>query len=419
MKKYLFYCAIVLILFFGSNVLVFLGWGIGVSGSNGVFLIHPGVYFVGVCLLMSFFYLKYIKIEEKLLIFAFVALLFTMFITKNTGTLSNIPNSLLLPVMLSIYLSLFGSTYKIGIRKLIVVFFVVNCCLALVEKMLTVNFFPFTGGSALDNIKEGFRSSALQNHYLNNALFTSIILSFILMSKSITLKLKGGLLLLGFVAFLCFNTRSTIVFWGVWSFVFLLSIFADKKVVFNQKLKFFGFFLILGSLAVTLMFQYGWGDRLFKMGLLDESSSEARFEAFNIFQFYDLQDFLLGVSADKYDFILAKADILILENYWLVFILRYGVIFTVLLTIMYFKLFKRLFIGYSTTQILFTSLPFLIISSTNNSLSGNSMALSVFLLCVYAFNPRKRTLLIKRKLNIMHKQIQDNNFLVQKYHSSI
>jgi hypothetical protein len=130
----------------------------------------------------------------------------------------------------------------------------------------------------------------------------------------------------------------------------------------------------------------GLGGRLLEMGLFDDNSAQVRVDTFSIFDYYSLSDFLFG-SSIPYSMLLYRMDLWATENFWIDFLIQYGLVFIVLLILFMFFLLKKLYTGYAWTQFLFTFFPFILIASTNNSLSADWHPLFFFLLSVVIFNP--------------------------------
>lgn len=82
---------------------------------------------------------------------------------------------------------------------------------------------------------------------------------------------------------------------------------------------------------------YGLGNRLLELGLFDDSSAVVRVKIFEIFDFYQLKDFILGYSSESIDDILFVSGLssYCIENYWLVYILKFGIVFTILIAYFY------------------------------------------------------------------------------------
>lgn len=79
------------------------------------------------------------------------------------------------------------------VQNIILDFFIIECFLAIIEKVLNFNLFPLvSNGSISDWTWEGFRSTAFQSHPLSNALIVSTLMNFILCSS---LPMKKGILI--------------------------------------------------------------------------------------------------------------------------------------------------------------------------------------------------------------------------------
>lgn len=276
----------------------------------------------------------------------------------------------------------FFNSYKYDIyilraKKFLIAFYIIECGLAIFERLIGTNIFVNVNAGY-----DGFRSYSLIGHPLQNALCVSIMMSFILFSD---LKYKLELFFLGMVAILCFNTRSTMVFWGVASIIYMFYLIFTH----NKQYKKFAWYVIFAGIVLTyLMIRYDFGSRLLEMGLYDESSASVRIRIFEIFNFYSLSDFILGMPSYQIEKILYRAGIdeLIIENYWLMFILRFGIIFTIALFICMLSFLMKMLEDRPSFEKWFIILSFLLISSTNNSMSiPNNGILSCFVLCYFSF----------------------------------
>ncbi|WP_285544329.1 hypothetical protein [Dyadobacter frigoris] len=398
----------------GVNVLLYFGWEIESSKVSVFESILPAAY-----LFLFLFSIKYIrsnkkelyvkKTEEfKLLVLIILLVIFQKYMGQ-TGFFSTIMNCLILPVMVSIIMPLTSSksyspsilNLTFNLKKILFAFFLVECFWAILERVTLKNIFPFADGGNLEKLAfqvetAEFRSTALVNHPLQNALCVSIIMSFILIS-SLKPKQKYLLWSLGFASILSFNTRSSIFGWGILFLLYLAhSLFLNKYKSVREKANLFYFTIGGAIIVVLLMFSLNWGQRIAKMGLFDESSSKARIQILNVFNYYSWDQFLWGLSAAETRSMVDKVEVAIIENFWLIYLFRYGLIFTILLAIFFYKLFARLLLGYSFFQRLFVVSCFLLISSTNNSLAVASPAMALFIICCYLFNPNLEQINIKK-----------------------
>ena len=282
------------------------------------------------------------------------------------------------PIIVYQFLQAYKTEYYILLaKKYLVYFYIAECSIAILERILSTTFF-----ADITDANESFRSFALIGHPLQNALCVSIMMSFILFSD---LKRKFLLFGLGLLSILCFNTRSSMLLWGMLSIVYWLFLIRRNKTEFFH---FSVYILAGGCVLLFLMFVIGWGNRLFEMGVYDESSAAVRIKIFDIFQYYSLQDFILGFPSKELEFVYYNSgtDDLIIENYWLMFILRFGIVFTIPLFIFMIKFLLLMLKDRSVFEKLFIVVSFLLLSSTNNSLSiPNNGILCCFVLSYFAF----------------------------------
>ncbi len=377
------------VLFLGGGILQIFNWQTGLPSAPMYQRFFPHFYITLIVLLfIDKSHLKRSK-EEIALVVCFVVLVFYMTLVGNTSGFGNLLNCLILPIFISFILNGSNSVTLKRVRSLLFTFFVINCILAITERILQFNIFPLLGTEGDEEVVDNvFRSTAIQNHPLNNALFTSIIMSFILVDKQLSPLKKYGLLFLGYSGFLCYNTRSSIVLWGVilaLHFIFVL-FSGDKKFRKIKPWLIIAFVVVVISFYL-LLFVYGWGNRLVQLDFSDDPSTYQRLKLIRLISSLNISDFLIGISATDADKLFLRFDLEHVENYWILYIIRYGIIFTVILIVLYARLFKRLFNGYLRRSLYFISVVFLLLSSTNNSLAYNSQALSLMIICCYGFSP--------------------------------
>lgn len=131
------------------------------------------------------------------------------------------------------------------------------------------------------------------------------------------------------------------------------------------------------------------GGRLLNMGLYgSDSSSMARTEILGIFDFVDLNKYMfIGVPYSQIEMIQASAglDYLIIENPWIIFIFRYGIIQTIAMVVFFIPIFKKWLMPYGKANAIIVSVFFLAIVSSSNSLAVGSTAISQLILFAYTF----------------------------------
>lgn len=394
----LYLLSIIIILFFGINVLGHFGIYVEHNSSQSWQKILPAAYislYLFVISLIQNGYNSKCK-EERNLLIIFIIMIISIYIRNSLGYIGII-NCYIYPVVIS-YLTYTYSNKRINIqftkkvKSIILFFFIVECSLAILERIVGINIFPFTGigsNTLYDhfyNIDSEFRSTSLQNHPLQNALCITVILAYILCSN-FNIKAKILFFLLGYTALLCFNTRSSIIAWGV---LFIVYFFKEFKSLKNRQRVTLLLFVVLGCLVLAaLILNSGFGDRLLAMGIYDENSASQRVTVFNIFNKYSLKEFIFGVNREDIQKMLDYVNVGILENYWLSILFSHGIIILIAITILYYKLFKRLFKRYSTFNKVFIIGSFILISSTNNSLVTPGAYMVLFILCSYIFQEEK------------------------------
>lgn len=401
MKSFLkiYYFAIILLLFLGINVLAKIGIFVEFDSAPVWQKILPSAYLIipiGIYALITCKSVTSYKCECHLL-FLFLFMLLSLYVKGSAGYIGII-NCNVFPVALSIVTCFYLSTNSLSrckiLYKIVISFYLIECSLSVFERIFEINIFPFLGSGAASilsysSFMDGFRSTALQNHPLQNSLCVSILMAFILCSN-IKIKKKLSLFFLGYLAILCFNTRGSIVLWGVFFLVYLL--FNLKKYKGNSRLTLI-FVTVVGVLAmIYLILNYGLADRLIKNGLLDESSAGQRLQLFDVFNFLSWNDWLFGISSIKQQRVLDFVNVGIVENPWLVIAFSHGIIVLTMMIFLYFRLFKRLFKEYKLFDKLFICFTFLIIASTNNSLVTPGAYLPLFLLCSYLFSPKYKNI---------------------------
>ncbi len=278
-------------------------------------------------------------------------------------------------------------------------FFVLEVGLALLERITSSHFLAMdiTGLSTMMMDHSEFRSYSLHGHPLQNALIVSTSMAFILMSplKPVYKYAWWGL---GFLAILCFNTRSSMVgnalIFGAYT-LYMLFIKEGVKAGEKRKLIFFSVAASLG--AIYLVLNTGMGGRLINHGLFDDSSAIVRVNVWNIFDYFSLDDFTWGTNIKNIRLILHQSGVEVTENFWLDYLLNLGLVFLLPVTTLYFFLAKKEYRDYALPAKILTSVTFLLIASTNNSLSATYVPLFVYFLSILLFNPRYIHLIVPPK----------------------
>lgn len=145
---------------------------------------------------------------------------------------------------------------------------------------------------------------------------------------------------------------------------------------------------VIGSIAfVAFIVQFNLGGRLLEFGLFDDTSAQVRLDTWSLFDYFDLSSFLFGFDENQKNLILYTAGLVTTENFWIDFMFSFGLIELILMILAYVMVIKSLYHGYKTFDVLITLASFLLIASTNNSLSDSWVPLFIYLLmlCVFSF----------------------------------
>lgn len=389
LEKVTYYCFGAL-LFLGTNVQVALGYKSEMISTVKFLNVHPVIWILLLIAMQQFYLQRKPFYRKRILVFLLILVAFNK-LTGRGVDFSFLLNVLVLPLVVSYILDYPSLIDRNKVQNIILKFFVIECFLAVVERIFKFNTFPVISdsGIALDWTWEGFRSTAFQSHPLSNALIVFTIMNFILCS-SLPIRKRYSYWLLGLISLLCFNTRSSMVGCCLLFGVFALKRILNRGIGKKEKIILLACLCVF-PIAVFVLFRYGLGNRLLELGLFDDSSAVVRVKIFEIFDFYQLKDFILGYPAEKIDDILLVSGLsdYCIENYWLVYILKFGIVFTILIAYFYGSFFIRLLERTSSFHKLFLLGGFLLISSTNNSLATDSIALSVLTLCCYCLPPMK------------------------------
>jgi hypothetical protein len=351
--------------------------------------LHPA--FLVMCPLMVFIicnsisqlYIKK-KLEIYFLLFLSISIAY-IYLNDLTGSISYIPNTLLLPLCFSICLNEKKFSFLMKLRRLIILFFILNSTLAIVEMLIQHNFFIPEDYYTFDH----FRSTAFQDHPLNNALVTSVIMAFILMSN-FKERTKNILLLLGLISIVCYGARGAMFVWAIMLPVYLLvynspinSGTKDSRKKRKQKILLGVIILLIIALIIIYT---SYGARILELRSLDDSSTWARIEALHFFTNIDIREFLWGTSAKTVEKVGEIIGVEIIENFWILWSIRFGLIMAICLSFLFVRFIYQKVRCYGKFASFFIPITFLAIASTNNSLAAATPVISVYVLCSYAFN---------------------------------
>lgn len=339
--------------------------------------------------------------EEFYIILAGLFLVFVKIFLGKSDQINQVIFFLIVPMMLSVILATENKLNKRIIGYLILFFFMMECFLAIYERLFLINVFPYT-----DNIEEGFvenwafRSSGFLGHPLANALCVSIIMGFVL-TTSMKLINKFFFLIIGFISLLCFNARGAILIWSFLAVIYILHVVKDKRTKKIVSLSLLFFLMTSAYLIYFVIVNYGLGGRLFNEKIND-GSAQTRIEVFEAFSYINPIDFWYG-NGTNYIPIMNKLGAGGVENPYIVLIINYGIVMTIILFILYYFLIKRFFKSYTLFYKFMIVSSFLLVGSTNNGLA-DSMPWGFFMLCIHSF-PLIGKAKIKNKFHIKNRVV--------------
>jgi hypothetical protein len=383
---------IILLLLFGQNVLGFFGVSLN--------LFQAGI--LALCFIPLFYFRKslyQIKSLTILLIFVSVFATYRLLSDQGEGTRQLALTILGAPMVIA---AIPNPTYYNGKKNydfwktiVIILFYayLLDTSLAIFERLIGHNVFGWQGEedaisfSVSEQGATDFRSTSIYGHPLSNVLMVSTAMAFLLVSKlKITLKLL--LWVIGFLSILCFNSRSGIVGNILFLVVFLIhTFFLNRHMNSSLKVKLLWSVFVVLIVVYILVFNYGLGGRLLEMGLFDENSSMVRINAWDILDYYDIEQFLFSHSLEENMALRYSAGLYRLENFWLNYMLSCGLIFLLIYSFLYFFVYKFFLRNYSLFNKCYVSFAFLSIASTSNSLDSNFLFLFYFILLSIVNDP--------------------------------
>ena len=389
---------IIVCCFMGMELLEKFGYVMGANATNTFTKLHPLAYLMTLLLaanLLQFDYSVFRNIflskPARYYFLTIVALLIYLVLTKTASNVAYIYDSLLMPILVAFYIRSLPADIGAKAPHYALVFILLNSLMAIVERLFTQNFFPFEEGLFHDI----FRSSALLGHPLNNALITFSFLMFVLLTDLNTIK-KWACLLILLTALICYGARGCL-YVAVLSIVvlYIFPLFTSRKPYFVQSNK-LGVVVILSFSVLILTYLVlftSFGERLIDASFYDDSSAGARVEAFSLLEFDKPFSYMWARAQPRIDYLQDIHDVHIIENFIIVWLLKYGLVFTTLITSGLF-FFLSLASGVRNWFYAFLMVGlFLMAAVTNNSLAVSTTSLTLFALIFTVPSDRYRFVL--------------------------
>ena len=181
----------------------------------------------------------------------------------------------------------------------LLVFFVSHCFISISEYFLKTVFFNYNktveGFSYEFETVGQFRAFGLMAHPLYSANVVLIIMSFVLVLKGMNKYVKYGLLLLGTVSLIAYNSRGAMIIWII-VLVYRLFLY-NRSVIVGVFFVIVGYIFFINDAFAFIFQQYGnLLGRLAEKNSLSDSSSITRLISWGIFfnQTWNFEDIVVG-----------------------------------------------------------------------------------------------------------------------------
>ena len=139
------------------------------------------------------------------------------------------------------------------------------------------------------------------------------------------------------------------------------------------------------AFAFVAIFYFNFGSRIIETNIENDSSIEQRLKLFEYVASASLKDYLWGWPFEDVVADMDYIGIVVIENFWIGFMMLLGLIPLIYFTVFYFLLGKDLFNGYPLYNKLVLFSLFITNASINNSMYSNYAPLMTFLVCIIIF----------------------------------
>lgn len=200
----------------------------------------------------------------------------------------------------------------------------INAGIGIGEGLTHVRLLPTPNDWVVDR-EAYFRASAFFGHPLNNAMISFVVL-FVLLSMPWRGVIKGMATMLLMAALLAFGGRASFILallgLGLWG---LRQIIEAKSFATLTWFLLAGF---LGGAGLALLMSLGLGERLLAFSHFGDDSAASRIVVFNIVDYIDYDEWLLGMSPDRMATLVHRVGLTHplgdIENPWIVVTLLLG-----------------------------------------------------------------------------------------------
>jgi hypothetical protein len=368
----------------GDDILNLFGYHHHDFSSSSIFRLHPLTYLSSI-LLIYIIVVKKIKLADvvgrmkfEFLYLAVCALVILYLqVTHKLSAISFMFDTLCLPAVISVLMKITDKNVLFKYRVVIVSCFLLNATMAIVEKVRRITLLNND-----DFHFDFFRSTALYAHPLNNALIMSV-LTLMLFFGTYSPTRKLLIISFGLISIVCFGARGALlgVFFGVCLNIIIGTFSGSRRSSVAKGILYLGF---ISTVGIAVLSFTSLGDRISAVSHVD-GSAKARIEAFDVLHGFSVSDLLWGYGTAEIDYFQYTSGVEIIENFWIDWLLRFGLFGTCLLAIFLIKFLWNMMRGTPIEIKLPLLLVTFLVASTNNSLSTNTLVLSMFVLSYNAF----------------------------------
>lgn len=302
---------------------------------------------------------------------------------QGTSGVAFVVDSLLRPAVVALVLVLAGPLVRRQLFPVMVALVCLNAMIGIVEVLTEWRLVPYTR-DGIPVVERYFRATALIGHPLLNAIITATAL------VAAAGYMKGALARSFVILTLCLGL---LAFGGRTAFVvgiaMLMMLYIVATVLDLARGRYTGIkaiavvliMLVVPAVVASAVVSLGLGDRIVQEFRWD-ASAQARLQSVDLLTLVSFEDLVFGVSSSRFLQYLDQLYVLnIVENFWIVMLVRFGLIgfvpFVIALAFFLFRLMKD---GGLVAKV--AVIGFLVIASSNNSLSTKNPALSMLVVLV-------------------------------------
>ena len=368
----------------GTPLLEQIGFRYTIPGNSFLERFHPGSYAV-LLLLMSTAakrhgitsLLRMARQAWPAAALAGVSLLCALALSLDPGNtgLSYLLDTFTAPAILALLLTQISREKRALLFRIAIACVTLNAVVAIGEALARA---PLIGAPYSD---EYFRATGLLGHPLNNALITApaVLLTIGSPGKTVGRLLRTLLLLVGLLAF---GGRAAV---GFTLFIIFLGFEVEMlRAAVSGQLRpqvpiYAALFLLAPAGLGLIRLTTNIGDRVLGLLYYDQGAIE-RFAVFGIFSDLPIDQLWFGSNTDLIAYLVSRqVDIAGIENYWVYLLLQLGILMFVPFALA-FLWFLSWLARTGGLYVALAVLNFLIVSSSNNSLSSKTTAVGVLVI---------------------------------------